>query len=88
MGDKLNKEKKLLMDIEDICEKLNIKIRYERTKAKGGLCKLDGNNIIIIDKNANIHYKINLLISILSDFDLSNIHIKPKIRELLETEQN
>jgi hypothetical protein len=83
----LNKDKKLLSDIENVCEQLDIKVRYEKTKAKGGLCKVDNKNLIIIDKYASIHYKINIIISILSKFDLSNIHIKPKIRELLEAEQ-
>ncbi len=83
----MNKDKKLLSDIENVCEQLDIKVRYEKTKAKGGLCKVDNKNLIIIDKYASIHYKINIIISILSKFDLSNIHIKPKIRELLEAEQ-
>lgn len=83
-----DKDKKLLKDLEEVCGLLDIKIRYERTKAKGGLCKLDDKEMIIIDKFASIHYKINLIVGILGKFNLSDIHIKPRIRELIENDQN
>ncbi len=81
-------EKKILTELEKICEKLNIKLRYEKTKAKGGLCLFEKKYHIIIDKNASSHYKIKILLESLSQFDLSNIHMPPRIRELIENEKN
>lgn len=73
-----------LKELEDLCEKLGIKIRYEKTQARGGLCRVNGENIIIIDKKASDYYKQNIIGKAVKSFDLSKIHIKPKIREIIE----
>lgn len=80
------KEKRLLTDLEEVCTQLDIKVRYERSKARGGLCTFEGQQYIIIDKFATIHYKIHTLVTTLSGLDTSDIHLKPRIRELLESE--
>jgi len=73
-----------LKELEELCNKLGIKIRYEKTNARGGLCRINGENIIIIDKKATDYYKQTIIGKAVKSFDLSNIHIKPKIRELIE----
>ncbi len=83
-----DKEKKLLSELEKVCEKLNISIRYEKTQARGGLCFFDNKYHIIVDKKASYHYKIKVLTDALGQFDLSNVHMPPKIRELIENEKN
>lgn len=82
------KDKRLLTELEAVCEQLDIKIRYERTKAKGGLCTFEEKQMIIIDKFATVHFKVNMIVSILSKFDLTDMHIKPRIRELIENDKN
>lgn len=78
------KENIILKELEEIAEKLGIKMRYEKTQAKGGMCMKNGTYMIIIDKNAAIDYKINIISKSLKQFDLSNLFLSPKIRELLE----
>lgn len=73
-----------LKELEELCNKLGVKIRYEKTNARGGLCRVNGENIIIIDKKATDYYKQTIICKAVKSFDLSNIHIKPKIRELIE----
>ena len=81
---KSSKANTILKELEEVAEKLGIKIRYEKTKARGGLCKKDEQFMIIIDKASNPHYKITVLSEALKGFDLDGIYISPKIRELLE----
>jgi hypothetical protein len=81
-------EKKILAELEDICNKLNITLRYEKTTAKGGLCLFENKYHIIIDKKASYHYKIKILTESLGEFDLSDLHISPKVRELIENEKH
>ncbi|BAI81320.1 conserved hypothetical protein [Deferribacter desulfuricans SSM1] len=80
-------KKKLLKDFEELAAKLGIKIRYEKTNARGGLCRVNENYYIIIDKKASTEYKLNIIAQSLKKFDLSEIHIKPKMRELLEEQE-
>ena len=80
------KENKLLKELEELAEKLGVKIRYEKTKARGGLCKKNDEFLIIVDKKASSLYKINILTEALKTFDLSDVFLSPKLREHLETD--
>ncbi len=77
-------KKQLLADIEELAGKIGIKIRYEKTNAKGGLCYYKGQSIIIIDRFATDDYKIKVIIENLKKIDLSQIYINPKLRDILD----
>ncbi|MCX8084204.1 MAG: hypothetical protein N3C60_04710 [Calditerrivibrio sp.] len=76
--------KTILKDLELLCSQLGITLRYEKTSARGGLCRVDDKFYIIIDKKAKDDYKAFVIAKSLKQFDLSQIHLKPKIREFLE----
>lgn len=81
-------ENQLIQELEAIAETLSISVRYEDLmeadfKVKGGLCKLKGENVIIMDKKIPLRERIDLLVRALNQFDLSPIFIKPYIRHLL-----
>ena len=77
------KVKQTLSDIEKLAWQLNITIRYERTKAKGGLCRVDNNYYIIIDSKASSEYRVHVILLALRKFDLSGLYIKPAIRNMI-----
>ncbi|MGA1862153.1 hypothetical protein OWM07_04665 [Deferribacter thermophilus] len=77
-------KKKLLTELVEIAKLLGITVRFENTNARGGLCRVNDTYYIIIDKKASIEYKINILVNSLKRFDLSKVHLKPKLRELIE----
>jgi hypothetical protein len=81
-------DENLLGHLEDLANSLNIEVRYEQLKKEGaffpgGLCKVKGEDIIIINSNAAIEDKIVTLSKALSTFDLSQIYIRPALREFL-----
>ncbi len=78
-------KKNLLRELEDLAQKAGIKIRYEKTEAKGGMCVFQGNTIIIIDKKATDDYKIAIIAENIKKTNLTDIYINPKIRELLDS---
>jgi len=76
--------------LEEVAQKLDIKIRYETVKKEdfihtGGLCQLQGRYILIINSKASTGEKIRLLASALKRFDLSHIYIRPAVRDLLDS---
>ena len=82
-------EEKILSQLEELANSLDIRVRYEQIKKEssffpGGLCKLKGENILIINSSAGIEDKINALAGAVSSFDLSDIHMRPALREFLE----
>ena len=78
----------LLSQLEELAEGLGVKIRYEKIIKEGsyfpgGLCKIKGDDVIIINSKAAIEEKIEVLSEALKSFDLSQVFIKPAVREFL-----
>ena len=79
----------LLSQLEDLAEKLGILVRdeninIEESSSSGGLCRIEGEYVLILNSKATVKEKNQVMIKALQQFDLSDIYIKPVIRELLE----
>ena len=85
----LMNEEVLLSQLEDLAEKLGILVRdeninIEESSSSGGLCRIEGEYVLILNSKATVKEKNQVMIKALQQFDLSDIYIKPVIRELLE----
>lgn len=76
----------LLAELEELANRLNVRLRYEVTKARGGLCQKDGQYMFILDRKSTKEYKAMMLARALKTFDLSEHYISPKLREYLDEE--
>jgi predicted transcriptional regulator len=79
----------LLNQLEELAEKLEILVRdeninSEESSSAGGLCRVEGKYILILNSKNTVKEKNQVMIKALKQFDLSNMYIKPFIRELLE----
>jgi hypothetical protein len=82
-------EEVLLNQLEELADKLEILVRdehinIEESSSNGGLCRVEGEYILILNSKATVKEKIQVIIKALKQFDLSDIYIKPVIRALLE----
>ena len=82
-------EEVILSQLEELAEKLEILVRdeninIEESSSTGGLCRVEGKYILILNSKAAVREKIQVMIEALNQFDLSDIYVKPVIRELLE----
>jgi hypothetical protein len=82
-----------LMLLEELADKLGIPIRYDKIKSdedesviSGGLCRVSGDLVIIINSRITTRNKIQALVEALRHFDLSGVYVRPALRELLEEE--
>jgi hypothetical protein len=85
-------EEGLLNQLEELSEGLGVKIRYEKILKEGsffsgGLCRIKGEEIIIINSKVSIEDKIDILAKALMSFNLSQVFIKPALREFLSQYQ-
>jgi len=76
-----------LQEMEALAEKLGIEIRVETLRSlhprKGGLCKVQGTFVLLIDKKATIDERWFLFTEGLCMFDLEDEFLSPKLRSLL-----
>ncbi|MFP4458759.1 MAG: hypothetical protein ACLFSQ_04120 [Candidatus Zixiibacteriota bacterium] len=76
------KRKKLLAKLEELANRLDIKIRYENLgQSRGGLCRLRGSHFIFINNKMSDSSKIDIISQEISNFDLSDVYLLPEIRE-------
>jgi hypothetical protein len=82
-------EEVLFRQLEELAGKLGISVRdeninIEESSTTGGLCRVEGKYILILNSKVTVKEKNQVIIKALRQFDLSNIYLKPVIRELLE----
>ncbi|HYA13469.1 MAG TPA: hypothetical protein VEF33_03935 [Syntrophales bacterium] len=82
----------ILSQLEGLADQIGIQIRYEKIveedlTSAGGLCRLKGECFIIVNSRAPAKDKIQALVKALKNFDLSDVYIRPALRELLESVQ-
>jgi hypothetical protein len=81
-------ERSLLGQLEDLARSLGIEVRYEMLKregafAQGGLCRLKGQYLLLVNSKAPNRDKIEALALAVNRFDLSQVFMKPNLREFL-----
>jgi hypothetical protein len=78
-----------LSHLEALAHALGIQIRYEclegeTTFATGGLCRIKDKQVIIVNERAATGEKVKTLAKVLKRFDLSQIYLRPALRDFLE----
>ena len=81
-------EKNLLGQLETLAQNLSVQVRYdpmthEGTFSAGGLCRLKGQYVLIINSKATTRDKIDALARALCRFDLSQVYLRPGLRDFL-----
>ena len=79
----------LLSQLEEVADRLGITIRYEtltleESSSPGGLCRIEGEYVLILDPQAPVREKVQVLIKALKGFPIDDIYVKPAIRDLIE----
>jgi hypothetical protein len=82
-------ESTFLGELEAVAYNVGIEVRYENLKREGsitfgGLCRLKGNYLLIINSKGATRDKVEALAAALNRFDLSHLYLKPGVREFLD----
>jgi hypothetical protein len=82
-------EKRMLSQLEELAQGLDIKIRYEVLRKEGsfspgGLCRFKGEWLLILNSKASNQEKLETMAGAVNRFDLSRVYLKPGLREFLE----
>jgi len=79
----------VLSYLEAVAEQLGVEIRYEPMEGEtvlspGGMCRIRGKTVIIVNAKAPLEDQVRTLVKALRRLDLSQIYLRPGIRDLLE----
>lgn len=78
------KIEKLILELETLCEKTGYTIRKERGSFRGDQCVIEGDKLIVINKNKPPESQAGILAKVLKSADTEQIFIKPAVRKDLE----
>jgi len=85
--------KSRLEDLKSVAEKLAIEIEIvnlnnQEFQMQSGYCKMNGKNLILLDKNISLQEQSEILLHTFKNFDLEDIYVASWIREFIELEGN
>ena len=82
------KKSKVFEECQTIADSLGFKVIHGKGNFNGDICRLDDKKIIVLNKNKPIEQRIKRFLTIFTQLDLSNLYLKPFIRDLIEKEKN
>jgi len=82
-------ESTILQHLEEIAEKLHVKVNYENLRklhifSKGGFYRLQEDHIVLIENSLNLSEKIEILADALGHYDLDDLYMPPAVRKILD----
>ena len=78
------KPEKLFILFEELAEKMNINIVQGKGDFIGGMCSVNDESYIVINKLKPIPQRLNILGAEFSKLDLNNIFVSPVLRDFIE----
>jgi len=82
------KESSLIKDLESLADRLDIAVNSVNFRKysygiKSGLCRVNGNYRVILDKHLHLSEKIDVLVDALQEFDVKTDDLDPHLQRLL-----
>jgi hypothetical protein len=78
----------MLYELERLARRMGIEVRMEafdpRATRRGGLCRLRGAPLVLVDAHATILDKVGVLCEALSRFDVEIMYVPPILRTRIQ----
>jgi len=71
----------LVRSMVDIATRLGVTVRWERGSFKGGVCKIRGAPVVVLNKGRPAEMHLAILAEALRDLPLESVYIRPAVRE-------
>ena len=82
------KPEKLLTLFEELADKMDINIVQGKGDFQGGMCSLNDESYIVLNKLKPVNQRLGVLVKEFSKMNLKKIFIQPALREyILDTQQ-
>ena len=76
----------LFDELKSLATQIDIPLRFEAGDFEGGLCVVNDERVLIVNKKASLPKKIATLALSLADCNLDAVFVKPIVREAIEDE--
>ncbi|MCE2504057.1 MAG: hypothetical protein J4G05_08375 [Chlorobi bacterium] len=73
-------------ELKELAAQKEIKVRLEAGNFEGGLCMIDNQRVILINRRHHQTRRINVLARSLHEVGLGDIFVKPAVRDRIDDE--
>lgn len=78
------KSETFVNELESLCEQTGYTIRKERGAFRGDSCVMEGDKLIVINKNRPYEAQIGVLARVLRNNGLEEVYVKPAVRKRIK----
>tara|TARA_R110000868_G_scaffold306734_1_gene568030 strand:- start:59405 stop:59704 length:300 start_codon:yes stop_codon:yes gene_type:complete len=78
------KPEKLLLELEQLLEQSGYRLRKERGAFRGADCVIEGDKLVMVNKNKPTESQLGTIARVLGQIDLDGTYIKPLVRKELD----
>lgn len=78
------KPDKLLPELEEVVQRFGYRVRRERGSFRGSSCVLEGENLIVLNRNQPVDVQVATLARLIRQLDHGSVFLKPAVRRELE----
>ena len=78
------KPEKFLLELEQILEQAGYTLRKERGSFRGDECIIEGQKLVMVNKNKPVESQLGTMGRVLGQIDLTGVYMKPAVRKKLE----
>lgn len=75
------KTETFLHELEALCEQAGYRIRKERGSFRGDACVIEGDKLILVNRNRPAEAQAATLASVLREVGVEDIYVKPAVRK-------
>ena len=79
-------QKQILHELEDVVQRLDYTMRYEKGNFEGGYCLVKESKLFVINSRYEVERRISIIARNLKELGVDGIFVKPGIREIIEKE--
>lgn len=78
------KTDQILRELEDVARRLGVDVRVERGGFRGGLCQIDDEPVIVLNKRQPPETRLAILADSLRSLPVDTVFMRPAVRHALE----
>ena len=79
------KVEQIVRELEGVARKLGVEVRNERGRFRGGLCSVDDERVIVLNRRQPAEARLAVLAESLRDLPVDTVFMRPAVRQALES---
>ncbi len=79
------KAEQIVRELEDVARQLGVDVRLERGSFRGGLCLIDDEKVIVLNKRQPAESRLAILAESLRTLPVDSVFMRPAVRQALES---